>query len=53
MKDLDWTPKYDTVEKILKDSYDNDFVFFKATGKLKNDFACDDIIIQQAARKKW
>ena len=26
MKDLDWKPKYDTVEAIMKDAYENDFV---------------------------
>lgn len=26
MQDLDWKPKYDTVEAIMKDAYENDFV---------------------------
>lgn len=45
MNDLEWTPKYDTVEEILKDSYENEFVQAKADGKLENDFECDDIIL--------
>ena len=48
MKDLDWAPKYDTVEAILNDSYENDFVHVKAAGKLKNDFVCDDIVIEKS-----
>lgn len=46
MKDLDWSPKYDSVEAIMKDSYENDFVNVKASGGLKNDFVCDDIVIE-------
>lgn len=45
MKDLDWEPKFDTVESIFQDSYDNEFVQAKADGKLKNDFGPDDDII--------
>lgn len=48
MEDLDWKPKYDSVEAILKDAYENDFVDFKAGGGLKNDFVCDDIILEKA-----
>jgi len=48
MKDLDWSPKYDTVEAIMKDSYENDFVHVKASGGLKNDFVCDDIVVENA-----
>jgi hypothetical protein len=52
MNDLDWTPQYDTAEAILKDSYENDFVLFKAEGKLKNDFVCDDIILAAVQQQK-
>eukprot|EP00536_Pseudo-nitzschia_multiseries_P005547 jgi/Psemu1/285852/fgenesh1_pg.104_\ len=48
MVDLDWSPKYDTVESIMQDSYENDFVHVKASGGLKNDFVCDDIVIENA-----
>jgi len=48
MNDLDWAPKYDTVEEIMRDSYENDFVHVKAAGGLKNDFECDDIVIDSA-----
>ena len=48
MEDLDWEPKYDSVEAIMKDSYENDFVHVKAAGGLKNDFECDDMIIVKA-----
>lgn len=48
IKDLEWTPKYDTAEAILKDAYENDFVGFKAAGGLKGDFVCDDIILEKA-----
>ena len=48
MKDLEWEPKFDSVEAIMKDSYENDFVHVKAAGGLKNDFVCDDMIIQQS-----
>ena len=49
MKDLDWKPKYDTVEAIMKDAYENDFVHVKAAGGLKNDFECDDMVIEKSA----
>jgi nucleoside-diphosphate-sugar epimerase len=45
MKDLEWAPKYDTVDAIFKDAYENDFVILKDSGKLKSDFTCDDIVI--------
>jgi nucleoside-diphosphate-sugar epimerase len=45
MQDLDWKPEYDTVEAIMKDAYENDFVHVKAAGGLKGDFVCDDIIL--------
>mmetsp|Transcript_22760 Transcript_22760/g.49497 ORF Transcript_22760/g.49497 Transcript_22760/m.49497 type:complete len:357 (+) Transcript_22760:192-1262(+) len=48
MTDLEWSPKYDTVEAIMKDSYENDFVHVKAAGGLKNDFVCDDIVVENA-----
>ena len=48
MKDLDWEPKYDSAEAIMKDAYENDFVHVKAAGGLKNDFECDDMIIEKA-----
>lgn len=48
MNDLGWAPKYDTVEEIMRDSYENDFVHVKAAGGLKNDFECDDIVIDSA-----
>ena len=48
MTDLEWSPKYDTVESIMKDSYENDFVHVKASGGLKNDFECDDIVVENA-----
>lgn len=47
MQDLDWKPEYDTVEAIMKDAYENDFVHVKAAGGLKGDFVCDDIILQK------
>jgi nucleoside-diphosphate-sugar epimerase len=47
MQDLDWKPEYDTVEAIMKDAYENDFVHVKAAGKLKGDFVCDDIILEK------
>lgn len=47
MIDLEWTPKYDTAEAIFKDAYENDFVHVKAAGGLKNDFECDDIILEK------
>ena len=40
MHDLEWSPKYNLLEG-LKDSYNNDFVHKKASGKLKEDFECD------------
>jgi len=48
MDDLDWTPTYDTVESILKDAYENDFVHVKAAGGLKGDFECDDVVLHAA-----
>jgi hypothetical protein len=48
MADLDWAPEYDSVEAILKDSFEHDFVHVKAAGGLKNDFVCDDIVIEKA-----
>ncbi|KAG7364803.1 NAD-dependent epimerase/dehydratase [Nitzschia inconspicua] len=48
MEDLDWAPKYDTVEAIMRDGYLNDFVHVKAAGGLKNDFVCDDIVIEKS-----
>jgi nucleoside-diphosphate-sugar epimerase len=47
MKDLEWAPKYDTTEAILKDAYENDFVHVKAKGGLKGDFVCDDLILEK------
>lgn len=48
MADLDWAPKYDTVEAIMRDGYENDFVHVKASGGLENDFVCDDIVIEKS-----
>lgn len=48
MADLDWAPKYDSVEAIMKDSYENDFVHIRAASGLKNDFVCDDIVIEKS-----
>ena len=48
MRDLEWTPKYDSVEAILKDAYENDFVHVKAAGGLKGDFECDDMILERS-----
>jgi hypothetical protein len=48
MADLDWAPKYDTVDAIMRDAYENDFIHVKASGGLKNDFECDDIIIAKS-----
>jgi hypothetical protein len=45
MKDLEWEPNFDTVEAIMKDSYESEFVHVKTAGGLKNDFVCDDMII--------
>ena len=47
MRDLDWTPVYDSTEAILKDAYENDFVHVKAAGGLKGDFVCDDMILER------
>eukprot|EP00953_Heterococcus_sp_UTEX-ZZ885_P035093 18137-Heterococcus_DN1.PRE.2 len=47
MKDLDWSPQFSS-EVGLKDSYENDFVHKKAAGGLKNDFECDDMVINKA-----
>lgn len=47
MEDLNWKPQYDSAEAILKDSYEQDFVHVKAEGGLKNDFVCDDMILQK------
>jgi nucleoside-diphosphate-sugar epimerase len=47
MQDLDWKPEYDTVEAIMKDAYENDFVHVKAAGGLQGDFICDDIILEK------
>lgn len=47
MADLDWAPSYDSTEAIFKDSYENDFIHVKAAGKLKGDFVCDDMILDQ------
>jgi len=44
MKDLDWKPKYNMLDG-LKDSYINDFKIKKAAGKLKSDFTCDDMVL--------
>ncbi|CAB1098551.1 unnamed protein product [Ectocarpus sp. CCAP 1310/34] len=44
MTDLDWAPEYNTVDG-LRDSYENDFVHKKAAGGLKNDFECDDKVL--------
>lgn len=44
MKDLDWKPKYNMLDG-LKDSYVNDFKIKKAAGKLKSDFTCDDMVL--------
>lgn len=46
MKDLDWVPVYDTVDAIMKDSFDNDFQALKESGKVSSDFECDDIVIK-------
>ena len=49
MKDLEWEPKYDTVESIFKDSYENEFVQDKADGKINTDnFGPDDEIIAKS-----
>jgi len=47
MVDLDWKPEYDSAESILRDAYENDFLGIKAAGGLKNDFVCDDIILEK------
>lgn len=47
MIDLEWTPKYDTVEAILRDSYKNDFLHVKEKGGLKGNFEADDFIIEK------
>ena len=44
MKDLDWAPKYNMIDG-LKDSYIKDFQVKQKEGKLKNDFFCDDMIV--------
>lgn len=48
MEDLEWKPRYDSAEAILKDAYENDFVHVKAAGRLKGDFVCDDIILEKS-----
>jgi len=50
MEDLDWKPIYDTTEAIMKDAYENDFVHVQAAGKLKGDFATDDLVLQHVGR---
>ena len=50
MQDLNWVPKYDSVDAILQDSYANDFVHVKAAGGLKNDFECDDIVVARSTQ---
>jgi hypothetical protein len=45
MQDLDWKPECDTVEAIMKDAYENDFVHVNAASGLKGDFVCDYIIL--------
>ena len=52
MEDLNWKPEYNTVESIMKDAYENDFVHVKAAGGLKNDFVCDDMILEKAMATK-
>lgn len=44
VRDLDWTPKFSILDG-LKDSYLHDFKLKKASGSLKNDFSCDDMIL--------
>lgn len=46
MQDLEWAPLYNTVESIMKDSYENDFVYVQAAGRLKGDFRADDMVLQ-------
>jgi nucleoside-diphosphate-sugar epimerase len=46
MKDLDWKPKYDMLSG-LKDAYENDFKLKKEAGKLKIDFTCDDMVLNE------
>lgn len=48
MQDLEWRPKYDSVEAILQDAYENDFVHVKAASGLNGDFECDDMILERA-----
>jgi hypothetical protein len=48
MADLDWVPQYNSVEAIMKDAYENDFVHIRAAAGLKNDFVCDDIVIEKS-----
>jgi hypothetical protein len=45
MKDLEWEPQYNLMDG-LRDSYENDFVHKKAAGGLKNDFECDDMVLE-------
>jgi nucleoside-diphosphate-sugar epimerase len=47
VQDLEWTPRFDTVEAILRDSYENDFVPLRDSGGLRDDFVCDDIVLQK------
>jgi nucleoside-diphosphate-sugar epimerase len=50
MQDLDWAPEYDTVEAIMKDAYENDFLHVKTAGGLKGNFVCDDIILAKVPK---
>ena len=43
MTDLDWAPKYDTVEEIMKDSYENDFILINSSAGLAYGLGCDAI----------
>lgn len=46
LRELDWKIEYD-LEKGLSDFYENDFLVKKATGKLKNEFETDEIILSK------
>jgi nucleoside-diphosphate-sugar epimerase len=48
IRDLGWAPEYD-LRKGLADAYQNDYLVKKAAGKLKGDFACDDIVADSVA----
>jgi nucleoside-diphosphate-sugar epimerase len=50
-KELDWEPKYNSVDDLFRDAYENDFKLLKESGKLSVDFECDDVILRELGWK--